>query len=104
MCKQPKVKHTLFTDNMFWVTHVGLRPLSDHSVAVVLLNSGSQTQNVTAHFADIGLSGTVSVRDLWAHQDQGTASDSITRSIDSHSAVMLRPPHTSAPSELMLTL
>ena len=65
-------------------------PLADHSVAVVLLNSGGQTQNVTAHFTDIGVSGTVSVRDLWAHQDQGTASGSITRSIDSHSAVMLR--------------
>lgn len=49
-----------------------------------------QTQNVTAHFTDIGVSGTVSVRDLLAHQDQGTASGSITRSIDSHSAVMLR--------------
>ena len=66
-------------------------PLADHSVAVVLLNSGNKTQNVTAHFTDIGLqSGTASVRDLWAHQDQGTASGSITRSIDSHSAVMLR--------------
>ena len=61
-------------------------PLSDHSVAVVLLNSGSQTQSLTAHFTDIGSSGTVSVRDLWAHQDQGTASGSITRSIDSYSA------------------
>ena len=28
-------------------------PLADHSVAVVLLNSGSKTQNVTAHFTDI---------------------------------------------------
>ena len=64
-------------------------PLADHSVAVVLLNSGSQTQNVTAHFTDIGLSGTVSVRDLWAHQDQGTASGSITRSINSHSAIII---------------
>jgi len=53
------------------------------------LNSGSKTQNVTAHFTDIGLSGTASVRDLWAHEDQGTATDSITKSVESHSAVML---------------
>jgi len=69
-------------------------PLADNSVAVVLLNSGSKTQNVTAHFGDINSQWsstvTVSVRDLWAHQDQGTATGSISRSVDSHSAVMLR--------------
>ena len=64
-------------------------PLVNDAVAVVLLNSGNVTQDVTAHFSDIGLSGTAIVRDLWAHEDQGTASDNITRSIDSHSAVML---------------
>jgi len=65
-------------------------PLSDHSVALVLLNSDDSTQNVTAHFTDIGLTGTASVRDLWAHEDQGTATDSITRSVERHSVVMLR--------------
>jgi len=64
-------------------------PLSDHSVAVILLNSDNKTQHVTAHFSDIGLKGTASVRDLWAHEDQGTATDSITKSVESHSAVML---------------
>ena len=67
-------------------------PLADHSVAVVLLNSGSETQNITAYFGDIGWSSTVTalVRDLWAHQDQGMATGSISRSVDSHSVVMLR--------------
>jgi len=64
-------------------------PLADHSVAVILLNSGSKTQNVTAYFPEIGLAGTALVRDLWAHEDQGTATDSISRSLHSHSAVML---------------
>ncbi|XP_065887321.1 uncharacterized protein [Dysidea avara] len=65
-------------------------PLSDKSVAVILLNSGSKTQNVTAHFSDIGMSGTASVRDLWAHADQGMVTNTVTRPVDSHSAVMLR--------------
>ena len=68
---------------------VWIAPLADQSVAVVLLNSGGKTQNVTAYFSEIGLTGTASVRDLWAHEDQGTATDSISRSIQSHSAVML---------------
>jgi len=66
---------------------MGAGPLSDHSVAVVLLNSGSKNPNVTAHFSDIRLSGTASIRDLWAYEDQGTATDSII--FESHSAVML---------------
>ena len=70
-------------------------PLSDHSVAVVLLNSGSKTQSVTAHFSDIGLTGKVSVRDLWAHQYQGIATDSVSRSLNSHSVAMLRLTPTS---------
>ena len=70
-------------------------PLSDHSVAVVLLNSGNKTQSVTAHFSDIGLTGKVSVRDLWAHQYQGIATDSISRSLNSHSVAMLRLTPTS---------
>jgi len=69
---------------------VWVAPLADQSVAVVLLNSGGKTQNVTAYFSEIGLTGTASVRDLWAHEDQGTATDSISRSVNSRSVVMLR--------------
>ena len=57
---------------------------------MVLLNSGNKSQNVTIHFSDIRLTGTASVKDLWAHQDQEVATDSVSRSVDSHSAVMLR--------------
>ena len=65
-------------------------PLSGNSVAVILLNSGTKTQNVTAYFSEIGLSAdTASVRDLWAHEDQESATNSISRSVHSHSAVML---------------
>jgi len=65
-------------------------PLSDYSVAVILLNSGNKTQNVTAHFSDIGLSGKASVRDLWAHEDQRMVTYTVPRSVDCHSVAMLR--------------
>jgi alpha-galactosidase len=60
------------------------------NVAVALLNRGSSTSNITVNWSSIGLSGNASVRDLWAHADRGTFTNSYTASVPSHSVVMLK--------------
>jgi alpha-galactosidase len=47
--------------------------------AVVLFNAGTSPADITANFTDIGLSsGAATVRDLWAHSDLGSFTDSYT--------------------------
>jgi alpha-galactosidase len=55
------------------------RPLADGSVAVLLLNRGSATDDVTCTFSQVGLKGdTASVRDLWTRTELGTFTSSFT--------------------------
>jgi alpha-galactosidase len=60
------------------------------NVAVVLLNRGSSTANITVNWSAIGLSGSASVRDLWAHANRGSFTNSYTASVPSHGVVMLK--------------
>jgi alpha-galactosidase len=54
------------------------KPLSDGTTAVLLLNKGTNTTDVTVEWKQIGLSGDQPVRDLWAREDLGVFSDSFT--------------------------
>jgi hypothetical protein len=45
---------------------------------------------VSLTLAEIGLSGTVNVRDLWNHQDLPPMNGSITAIVNSHGAVIYR--------------
>ncbi|HEY2061180.1 MAG TPA: hypothetical protein VGH57_22615 [Amycolatopsis sp.] len=58
--------------------------------AVVLLNRGDAAAPVTLNFADAGLSGNVSVRDLRARADRGTGTGSYTAAVPAHGTVFLR--------------
>ena len=58
--------------------------------AVALLNRNSSTSNITVNFADVGIQGSVSVRDLWAKSDKGEFTGSYTASVPSHGTVVLR--------------
>jgi alpha-galactosidase len=60
------------------------------SKAVVLFNRNSGTEDITIHFSDIGLAGTVTVRDLWAKEDKGVFTGSYTMPVPSHGAGMLK--------------
>ncbi|MFD4560195.1 fibronectin type III domain-containing protein [Streptomyces sp. NPDC058469] len=56
----------------------------DGSYTVALFNLGSQAADVTADFADLGISGTASVRDLWQHQNLGRVSGHLTENLPAH--------------------
>jgi alpha-galactosidase len=69
---------------------VMVKPLEDGSVAVGLFNLSEQPRRVAASFADLGLTGQKSVRDLWRQQDLAPASDSVSTEIERHGVVLYR--------------
>jgi alpha-galactosidase len=58
--------------------------------AVALLNRNAAAADITVTFADIGLSGTATVRDLWAKTEKGKFTGTYTMSVPSHGTGMLR--------------
>ena len=69
---------------------VWVKPLADGSKAVGLFNRGESTMPVTVHFKEIGLNGTVSIRDLWARKDLGTFNGSYTAQVRRHGVALLK--------------
>jgi hypothetical protein len=52
--------------------------------------AATQPATISVTLADIGLTGTVAVRDLWTHTDLGTMKNTITAKVNSHGAVLYR--------------
>jgi alpha-galactosidase len=69
---------------------VWVKPLADGTKAVALFNRGLQRASVTASWADIGVTGTQPVRDLWQQRDLGTFSSQFTAAVSAHGAVLVR--------------
>ena len=75
------------------VTEVWAGPLQDNAIAVVLLNRGTATSNITAHWDDVGASSPTTsywVRDLVAKKNLGIFSSSFTAAVDSHGTKTLK--------------
>jgi hypothetical protein len=51
--------------------------------------TATQPARVSVALAEIGLSGSCKVRDLWAQKDLGTATESVSAMVNSHGAVLL---------------
>ena len=69
------------------------KQLASGEVAVVLLNLGEVTANITAHWIDIGLpvGAVVSARDLWKRQDlPGTRTEMFTAEVPSHGTAFVK--------------
>jgi hypothetical protein len=65
--------------------------------AVALLNRTASAATITARFADLGLTGTASVRDIWAAADRGTKTTGYSASVPAHEAVLLTVTGTESP-------
>jgi hypothetical protein len=67
-------------------------PLEDKSLAVILFNRAGATNDITALWSDIGLPAntTATVRDLWAHSDLGSFTNSYSASVPTHAVKMLK--------------
>jgi len=67
------------------------KPLADGTTAVMLLNKGRETADITVTWEMIGLSGKQPVRDLWEHKDLGIFKDSfIAKELGEHGNMMLK--------------
>jgi len=62
---------------------------SSGSRAVALLNRSASTANMTVNWSDIGVSGSATVRDLWAKADRGAYVGSYSASVPAHDVAML---------------
>jgi alpha-galactosidase len=69
---------------------VWVKPLGDGGKAVGLFNRGESAMTVTVNFADLGVSGSASVRDLWERKDLGTFNGSFSALVPKHAVVMVR--------------
>ena len=76
--------------------------LADGSTAALLLNRGESTCNVTAELADLGISGSAVLFDVWANKSLGTMSGSYTASLPPHGSLTLtlKPKTTAAPGRV----
>jgi hypothetical protein len=63
---------------------------ADGSLNVALFNLGTAPATVTAPFASLGVSGSATVRDLWAHQDLGSLSGQFSATLPAHGSRLLK--------------
>lgn len=67
-------------------------PLEGGAYAVLLLNRGTQSTNITAQWSDFGLDPNTEadVRDLWSMKDLGSMKGSVSAMVASHGVVMYK--------------
>lgn len=69
---------------------VWARPLADGTIAVGLFNRFVSGAEITVNWADLGISGSQPVRDLWQKKDIGTFDGSFKAYVPAHGAVMVK--------------
>jgi alpha-galactosidase len=68
---------------------VAARPLMSGALAVGLFNRGGTSANVTVTWRQLGLPGTLMVRDLWEHKDRGRIANHFSAKVPSHGVVLI---------------
>jgi alpha-galactosidase len=64
--------------------------LEDGSLAVGLFNLTNQPRTLAASWSELGLSGTLAVRDLWRHRQVGMASAEFQQTLEPHGVALLK--------------
>jgi alpha-galactosidase len=72
-----------------WV-EVWARPLEDGSMAVGLFNRGPEAAPVSVDFAELGLTGSHAVRDVWQQKDLGRVAGKFSATVPRHGVVLVR--------------
>lgn len=84
------VQGTKISDNGSGLQVWAKRLQASNTYAVVLLNRSGSTANMTVNWSSLGLTGSVGVRDLWAHADKGSFASGYMASVPSHGVAMLK--------------
>ena len=66
------------------------RPLSDGTLAVAILNTKTEENNITLSWSDIELTGNQSLRNLWLQQDLGEFTDRYSVTLPPYASVLLK--------------
>ena len=72
------------------MTEVWARPLADGSTAAAFFNRGDQSTAVAVSWQQLGIDGPRRVRDLWWHQNLGTANGRYVVFLTPHTSVLLK--------------
>jgi alpha-galactosidase len=71
-------------------SEVWARPLVDGSMAVAFFNRGDQSAPVAVSWQQLGIDGPRRVRDLWWHENIGTANGRYVVFLTGHTSLLLR--------------
>jgi alpha-galactosidase len=71
-------------------SEVWARDLEDGSKAVGLFNRDESEAEVVAHWTDLGLTGSQTVRDLWRQKDLGTFTGAFQARVPRHGVVLIK--------------
>lgn len=66
------------------------RPLADGSVALAVFNRGGAWLTAEVNLADASVTGPVSARDLWKHEDVGTLEGKYSVMVPNHAVILLK--------------
>jgi hypothetical protein len=72
---------------------VWVKDLKDGSKAIGLFNRSDADASVTLNWADAGLTGSQTLRDLWQHKDLGSFDQTYSSQVPSHGVVLLVAKH-----------
>ncbi len=67
-----------------------VKDMEDGARAVGLFNPGDEPAMVTATWPELGLSGTLTVRDLWRQKDLGVHREKLTAMLPRHGVLLVR--------------
>jgi hypothetical protein len=70
---------------MVWYSHIR----GSKNIYVGLFNLGDETKSISVDLSALGLSGKVTVRDLWKKQDAGSFTTTYQQQINKHGAALL---------------
>eukprot|EP00035_Acanthoeca_spectabilis_P008907 m.160027 g.160027 ORF g.160027 m.160027 type:complete len:448 (+) comp14544_c0_seq6:62-1405(+) len=80
-----RVSYEMLPEYQIWS-----KTLSDSTTAVLVINNAVFDTNIMFSLDELGLPAKVSVRDMWAHTDNGTIEESFSATLASHSGVFLK--------------
>ncbi|PYU91695.1 MAG: alpha-galactosidase, partial [Acidobacteria bacterium] len=66
------------------------KPLADGSKAVGLFNRGEDAATIKVNFSDIEVSGSATVRDLWAKKDLGSFEGNYSTQVPKHGVALIK--------------
>jgi alpha-galactosidase len=72
------------------VVKVWSKPLASGDIAIAAFNTGDEAVQSVLSTTRLGLNGTYTARDLWAHTDLGNLQQSFSVTVPAHGVAMLR--------------